>query len=632
MNRLISILVLTGLASSAFAQSEVTPPEPISFPYEPSNAVVRFDCTYVNLKADGTSETMKHYRVALLTDRAIRQYAQDITVYNLGYDTVEVISARVHLPSGEIVEVDTSAIKDVPMPAFDRFYLENVREKIVTFPELTKGAEIEVRYKEITREPPMDGEFNLTEYLAHSDPIQEKYIQIDAPEDIELKWKVRSGEAQYLRTANGGIASHVWSAVNVPQVVPEPGMPPMPEVTAQLLVSTIDDWETWSRWYFKLSEPETVADDAIRRQVAELTSGKSREDAIRAIFYFVSNKIRYVDTALTGKKAGYRPESAAVTFRNKYGVCRDKAALMVSMLREAGVESNIVLMNPVWKIDQDIPADQFNHAIVAVRDGDQITYIDPTVEKTVEYLAANEQDRGVLMCTKEGTNLDWTAIEPPENNLYEIKAKSKLDENGLLKSDLTISTKGLPDLILRSHLQSMPPEEREMMFKQLVQGISPKARLNGIEFSDLMDFSSPVTIKLSFSAEDFSISAGEYLLFQVPGQAGGMDFVSRWFLGGSELTTRRYDLSIISTFEVKVQETLEYPDGWTVRSLPEAFDMDFGDYRLAREFKTDKQSVEVKRVLDFSTLRISLDDYDELQTMLKKQDQMGRGQVVLVRS
>jgi transglutaminase-like putative cysteine protease len=528
MNRIIGILIFAGIAGVVFSQSEITPPPAISFPYEPSNAVVRFDCTYVNLKADGTSETLKHYRVALLTDRAIRQYAQDVTVYNLGYDTVEVISALVHLPSGEIVEVDTSAIKDVPMPAYDRFYLENVREKIITFPELTKGAEIEVRYKEITREPPMDGEFNLTDYLAHTDPIQDKYIQIDAPEDMELKWKVRSGEAQYLRTVNNGIASHVWTTSNVPQIVPEPGMPPIPEVTPELLVSTIKDWETWSRWYYNLSEPETVADDEICRQVAELTAGKSREEAIRAIFYFVSNKIRYVDTALTGKKAGYKPESAPVTLRNKYGVCRDKAALMVSMLREAGVESNIVLMNPVWKIDQDIPADQFNHAIVAVRDGDQVTYIDPTVEKTVEYLAANEQDRGVLMCTKEGTNLDWTAIEPPENNLYEIKAKSKLDENGLLKSNLTISTKGLPDLILRSHLQSMPPEEREMMFKQLIQGISPKAMLDSIEFSDLLDFSVPVTIKLSFMAEDFSIPAGEYLLFQVPGQSGGLDFVSHW--------------------------------------------------------------------------------------------------------
>lgn len=632
MKRIILALTLAGIVAYGFAQSEVTPPEPVEFPYEPSNAVVRYDCTFVDLNKDGTSETLKHYRIALLTDRSIQQYSQDVTVYNLGYDTVEVVVARVHLPSGELVDVDTESIKDVPMPAFGKFYLQNVREKIITFPELTKGAEIEVAYKEITREPPIDGEFNLTEYLVHSDPVQEKHIEIDAPEDVELNWKVRSGEAQYLATTTDGITRHVWSAENIPQLVPEPGMPPVPEVASQLLVSTIDDWETWSKWYFKLSEPETIADDDIRNQVKELTEGKSREDAIRAIFYFVSNKIRYVDTALTGKKAGYKPEAAPVTFRNKYGVCRDKAALMVSMLREAGVESNIVLMNPVWKIDQDVPADQFNHAIVAVYEGDKTVYIDPTVEKTVDYLASNEQDRGVLICTDEGKDLDWTPIVPPDENLYEVTATSSLNEEGLLTSELTISTKGFPDLVLRNYLQSIPPEERQLLFKRIIQRISPTAELSDVQFSDLMDFAVPVSIKMNYSATDYSIPAGDFLLFQIPGQGGGMELLTDYFFGGSELPERRYDMEIPSTFEVKVEETMKYPAGWKVRSLPESFDLDHGDYKLMREIKADKNTVKVTRLLDVSTLRIMLDEYADLQTMLKKRDQMERGQVVLTKS
>jgi hypothetical protein len=409
-------------------------------------------------------------------------------------------------------------------------------------------------------------------------------------------------------------------------------MPPVPQVMSQLLVSTIDNWETWSKWYYELSEPEITVDDEIRTTVSELIEGKSREEAIRQIFYYVSNKIRYVDTALTGKKAGYKPESATVTFRNKYGVCRDKAALMVAMLREAGVESNIVLMNPVWKIEEEIAAGQFNHAIVAVPEGDSIIYIDPTVEKTADYLAANEQDRAVLVCNETGEDLAWTPIERSEQNLYRIEANSRLDSAGFLESSLTITTRGFPDLILRNHLQSLPPEERRILFKRLVQGISPTAELASIEFSDPLDFDTPITIALSFTANDFSIPAGDYLLFRVPGQAGGLEILTDFFLSGSELTDRHYDLSIPSTFAVQVQESLEYPNGWKVRSLPEEFDMDFGDYRLAREFATNGNSVEVKRVLDVSTLEVPLSEYSEFQKMLKKRDSMSRGQVVLVKA
>ncbi len=631
MFRCILMLAL-GFVSCVFAQNEPPGPAPLKFPFEESNAIVKFDCTSVNVAADGKSTALRHYRVAVLTDRAIRQYAQDVSVYNLGYDTIEVVAARVHLPGGQVVEVDTSAIKDVPMPAFGKFFLDNVREKIITFPELQKGAEIEVILREVTREAPMDGQFDLTEYFQHSDPIMAKYVEVAVPERMELHWKARSGEIPYSKSTRDGVTTHVWSSAYIPQLVPEPGMPPTPEVTPQLLVTTVKDWETWSRWYNDLAETTMVANDEIRAMVNELTKDKrTADEKLRAIFYFVSNDIRYVETALTGRKAGYKPESAAVTFRNKYGVCRDKAALMVAMLREAGIRSDITLMNPSWKIDGEIPVDQFNHAVVAVHAGDSTFYVDPTVEKTVEYMAANEQDRAVLVCNEQGEDLAWTPIEPSEKNLYQVSAASRLDESGTFHSDITISTRGLPDLALRGYLQSLPPEERENLFKRIVQGISPTAIIEQIEFTDFMDFSMPVEIKLSFAAKDYSIPAGKYAVFQAPGQAGMLDLITGGLLHGSELTARRFDLRLMTTFAVRGEETVTYPKGLKVRSLPEKVDVNYGDFRLARDFESKGNTLRVRRVLDFSTLDIPLDRYHQLQDLLQKSETMSRGQVVLTK-
>ena len=245
---LIALLIL-GLAASAFAQGEPPQPAPLKFPFEPSNAIVKYDCTQVQVQPDGKSTALRHYRVAVLTDRAIKEYAQDVTVYNLGYDTVEVVAARVYPPGGQPMEVDTSAIKDVPMPAFGKFFLHNVREKIITFPELQKGAEIEVTCREVTREAPMDGQFDYTDYFLHSDPIQTKYVELKVPEQMQIKWKARQGDIPHTQSTQDGWTTHVWSAVTIPQFVPEPGMPPTPEVTPELLLTTVPDWQTWSRWY-----------------------------------------------------------------------------------------------------------------------------------------------------------------------------------------------------------------------------------------------------------------------------------------------------------------------------------------------------------------------------------------------
>jgi transglutaminase-like putative cysteine protease len=631
-SRWIVALLMLLLAQGVAAQTPPEQPKLPEFPFEPANAVTKYDCTLVQLEADGKSNTLHHYRIALFTDRAVRRYAQDETVYNVNYDTVEILTARVHLPSGRIVEVGPEAIKDVPMPAFGKFFLQNVREKIITFPELSKGAEIEIAYREITRDPPMENNFDFSEPFEYRDPLQNKYVEITAPVSMPLKWKARGGDIPCRKTAEGDRVRYVWSLENVPQLVPEPGMPPSPEVARRLFVTTVNDWKTWSRWYSDLSQPEMVADEDVRRTVNELTAGKnSVSEKLDAIFYFVSNHIRYVETALSGRKAGYKPESASVTLRNKYGVCRDKAALMVTMLREAGIPSDIVLMNPVWKIDGEIPVDQFNHAIVAAYLDGKRVWVDPTVEKTKDYLAANEQDRAVLICDETGEDLQWTPLEPSEQNLYQIRAESTLDPQGGFQSQVTISTRGLPDLILRNALQSMQPERRENLFKQLVQAIHPTAVIDSLQISDLLDFQTNVTIRLALHATDYAVEAGRYLLFKVPGQEENLDFLTSHFLNGAEMTQRRYDLRLQSTFAVRVEESVRFPEGYRVRSLPENVDLNYGDFRMARQVSSGRNRVLVKRVMDFSTLNVPLSEYGKLQDMLRKRQTMARGQVILMK-
>ncbi len=475
----------------------------------------------------------------------------------------------------------------------------------------------------------MDGQYNMSEYFEHTDPLQTKVVEVSLPESMPLNWKMRGSGVIHQEERADGRVQHTWTIHDVEQVVPEPGMPPFPEVARQLLATTIPDWETWSKWYTELAEPEMLADSSIKAEVAELIKGKSRDEAIRAIFQFVSNRIRYVDTALTGRKAGYKPESASVTYRNKYGVCRDKAALMVTMLREAGVESNITLMNPSWKIDQELPVDQFNHAIVTVWENGKPVYIDPTVEKTTEYLAANEQDRAVLTCTQGGNDLAWTPVEDPSKNLYQVAAISKVDENGALKSTVTISSQGFPDLVLRSYLQSISPQEREILFQGFVQSLSPRAKLDELTISDLTDLNKSLVIKLEVSAEDYVIKAGTYWLMNCIAQGRKLDFLSSWLLSGSELTDRRYPLRLESTFAVQMSETMEYPKGFKVRSLPEKVDVKQAEFRLSRTCQSSGQKVTIKQALELSALDIPLTRYGELLQLVNRLEALERGKVVL---
>ena len=63
---------------------------------------------------------------------------------------------------------------------------------------------------------------------------------------------------------------------------------------------------------------------------------------------------------------GYAPHDVSITFDNRYGVCRDKAALLTAMLRIAGHNAFPVLIHAGAKLDPEVPQPFFNHAVVAV--------------------------------------------------------------------------------------------------------------------------------------------------------------------------------------------------------------------------------------------------------------------------
>ena len=73
----------------------------------------------------------------------------------------------------------------------------------------------------------------------------------------------------------------------------------------------------------------------MKQTVETLTAGaKTDMDRIKSLFYYVSKKVRYMGLTPEKDRPGFEPHDVKITFDKKYGVCRDKAALLVSMLRD----------------------------------------------------------------------------------------------------------------------------------------------------------------------------------------------------------------------------------------------------------------------------------------------------------
>ncbi len=595
-----------------------------------SNATVVFDTTIINVQPDGKYVSYSHTKVRINTEAGRDQYARLIRSYYKSYSTVEILSAKTVKKDGRVIEVPKDMIKDVPMPAFGKFFIPNVRLKIVPFPDLEPGDWIEYSVKFNMHSPPMDSAFDDEELFQYTEPIENQYVEMTFPKSMPVKWKVYNGELEHDSTDLGDRYRLRWWANDVPQIVEEPGMVPFTDVALKLLVSSVPSWKTWSVWYANLTAEATRPDSAITAKSKELVAGaKSFEDSIKALHYYVEHEIRYVETSFSGKTGGYKPFPAPKTFRDRYGVCRDKAALLVSMLKAVGIDSSyMVLTNPSAKVEADVPVDQFNHAITAVlRDGKYI-YIDPTAENARTLLPPYEQGKAMLVCTPWGEDLSYAPILPPDSQMTFIRNVAEVTENGDLHGHVRIEPDGMMDLILRGWLRMMVKDQMKIALESFVKDISTTANLDSFRISDPSDLTTPFTIDIFYSANEFATKADRFILFQMPLLAGAFD-LSDWFVNVS-LPERKYPLDVGAPVGTTAEDIIRIPLGYRVKALPDSLHAGIdGKFTIDAVSDFKDGQVVTRRVLRIYLPTISPQYYPELRKMFTQVGKLSRTRAVL---
>jgi transglutaminase-like putative cysteine protease len=169
---------------------------------------------------------------------------------------------------------------------------------------------------------------------------------------------------------------YVWTATDLEYQPEEPLAPSWYYLSRRIGFACFDpeeegttffaDWPSVAQWCSDVyTEPSSVTPD-VRQQALDIVSGEATfEDKVAAISDFIQKEIRYV--AVEIGKHRWQPRPAATTLFNRYGDCKDKTVLTVSMLDAVGIEAVPVLCNPVYPVDLRVPTPfQFNHCIVAI--------------------------------------------------------------------------------------------------------------------------------------------------------------------------------------------------------------------------------------------------------------------------
>ena len=628
------------LLFSPLLRAEVPPPEKLrtqlaaatAEKYPNADTVTVYDCESVTYTAEGLAENINECCIKVLTEagrKSLRRLSFD---FNGKYETYSIPMAEIVKPDGKRIGIDVK--KNASVAISTRSISSNIysgQDKVLTLtvPQLEIGDALRLTLKCQNFKTPFPGMFSSVFALQSDDPVLHSEVIVDAPAKLPLRSiAVKSAVAGTVKYhgekhVNGRIV-YRWTAENVPQLIPEPNMPPLRSVAQRLLVSTAKDWKEISRWYYQLCRPRLDAvDDEIKAEVKKLTSGKTTdEEKAMALFQFVSQKIRYTGTDGEDRAPGFEPHDVKDTFRQRHGVCRDKAGLLVAMLKLAGLKAYPVLFRvDLATVDEEVPASRFNHAIVAWEKAPgKYQLMDPTCESTAEFFPAYLANQSYLVARPEGDVLRRSPSPPPESNSLDIDTVAEFDSRGRLIGKSSFGFSGYNELMYRNAISRRGKDVMRQVFSRQLQLAVPGAEIAEFKVSpeDVRDMSKPLKIAITYSAADALPVSGTATPLQLPELASRFGIVP-YLAEDISLDTRRHPLRFAATAVSREKITLRVPESVQLVSLPGRTKRKAPGAEWTRTFEKTGDTIRCESVLKIDSLEVPPKQYAQLRDFRRRQ-------------
>ena len=457
-------------------------------------------------------------------------------------------------------------------------------------------AEDEERYV-----PPMRGHFYDVVLFQGGLPSRETRYTLRLPRGRPLQYSVYNGEVASSLTFEPEHFVYGFWREDVTALDREPRMPDASDVAPKVVMATIEDWEAKSRWFHETNEWVFAANEEIQAKVDEITAGlRSDDEKIAALTHWVAQNIRYFGITM-GKGEGYTIHPGWMNFRDRCGVCKDIAGMLVTMLRAAGFETYAAMTMAGARVER-IPADQFNHCVVALkRDSGEYLMLDPTwVPGMRDLWSKYEGEQHYVIGSPEGEDLMMIRPFAPEENLMAVESEARILADGTLEGTLRLEGRGVADSRLRRVAGETEKRDVRNTLEGWLGGLSERVELTELLFSDHEDFGRDTSLRLSYRIPGWAEPLGDALRFRSPGLALVADSgrFNRLALV-PEGEERAQDCFLWAGQQVTVDETIQLPRGWKA-AAPEDLDesQELGHARLAWEAQGRKLSLAASMSVD----------------------------------
>jgi transglutaminase-like putative cysteine protease len=604
-----------------------------------TNAVLLLDATEITLLS--ADEYQEHYRRVVKLLRQEGRNEAEVGISFRQQDKIVSLHAWSIDSTGHEYELKDKDF--IERNSFTEELYSDIRARRATIPGAAPGTVIAFEF-ERRRHLWVN---QLQWFLQEDIPVRETSytVQFPAGWEYQVSW---SGTPLAQPAASSGRVQ--WTVHDLPAIEHEPLMPQISSLSARMDITYFApgnpafvsaSWDGLGKWYSTLANGRRTLTPEIADKTRQLLAGKtSFDDKLRTLATFVQGDVRYV--AIEIGIGGHQPHYAVDIFHARYGDCKDKATLLSTMLQEAGIRSNYVLIDtdrgfvkpslPSSLSDHailaiELPDDVKNesyHSVVTLKNGKRYLLFDPTNSYLpVGWLAGYLQDSYALLVTDSGGELVHTPILPPEQNVLSRTGHFILDSSGSLSGEVDEDRSGDRASSERGALLHVDQQNRTKHWERRLSGSLQGFTLKDVSVQQLDEFQKDLLLTYHFVAPQYGQARGPLML------------VRPRVLGVKSFDIERKPRHNPIEFDEVTRETdtyeIEVPSDYVVDDVPGPVKLDVGfasyqskitvegkQIRYWREYVLREPMIGADRVADLRKFEGTIGGDENSAVVLKK--------------
>lgn len=569
-----------------------------------SDAVILFDDNILRFDAKGKATRSYRMVYKVLTAKGAEDWNRVSMRYQPWRESKPEIRARVVTADGVEHTLDPKTLTDAPTRDNSPDVYADDRVLHGPLPAVGVGSIVEHELSTSETESSLDfGWIYRTGFGHNSAPSRSHRLLIDAPKDLELKiaMALLPALATEKKEENGRVITIFTYGSIEPLRSLEPLVPGEIHQWPKIDVSTGKSWQAFATQYSRVVD-ERIKDANLQAFVDKARKASaSREAIIDSLVRQLHEQVRY--TGVEFGEAAFLPQPPAETLKRKYGDCKDKSALLVAMLRGAGIPAHLALLatGPGEDSPEDVPGfGIFDHAIVYVPGSPDI-WIDATAEfsRIADFPFGNQGRRALVVSPAAKSLIITPELTSAANKIVETR-EVYLAEKGPARFVEVIQPTGLAEAEYRGYYLEGDPKERRKNMESYVKEAYTSDKLGKFESTPSRDFGKPYRMSIEAmeakrgfttrSTADVGIRImhilnrmPDFLLKDAEDEEGQEDKK----ISDRVKKKRVHDLLIHAPYVAEWRYKVFPPIGFAVRSVPADEVYKFGPASLTTKFEKE---------------------------------------------